>query len=201
MRLHRRIVALAAASVVLTACAGIRGEMTDTSVPRPQVRYVEAKTTLPPAEEVASGAVVAEPFEFTATELGTGAEVSGSDLYAERPMMLLFSVPTCPVCTVEAPKIVAAAERYPDVRFVIAHSQGSESQIEEFVADTGLDTAPNIVNLFDENSVLWNRFRVVAQPYYVLVDVDGGLSSSMGALGDDGLDRAVELMRSGTPAS
>ncbi len=78
--------------------------------------------------------------------------------------------------------------------FVVAHSQGEIAEIEAFNAEHGLDRIGNVVHLDDAEMRLWTRFSVIAQPYYVLVDEGGGLSSSKGALGEDGLDRAVDLI-------
>ena len=186
--------ALLVASAALLGCSGVRGELQGAPQKPAEVQFVEKVDNNPEPEIVAPGAATPTPFEFTAVELNTGAEVLGADLYAAQPLVLLFSVPTCPVCHVEGPKLAAAAQQHPEVNFVVVHSQGTDDEVSLFVEDSGLAGLANVRNLLDEDMKLWNRFSVIAQPYYILVDTEGGLSSSMGALGDDGLKRAAQMV-------
>jgi peroxiredoxin len=181
-------------SVVLLGCSGVRGELQGAPQEPEEVQFVEKVQSGPIAEQLESGAVAPNAFDFTSVDLLTGSEVSGADLYERQPLVLLFSVPTCPICHVEGPKLANAALQNPDVNFVVVHSQGSADEVNQFVEDAGLDGLLNVVNLLDEDMKLWNRFAVLAQPYYVLVDTAGGLSSSLGALGDDGLVRAINMV-------
>ena len=191
---RKSALALLVASAALFGCSGVRGELQGAPQKPAEVQFVEQVDNSPEPEEVASGTATPTPFEFTAVDLGTGAEVLGADLYAAHPLVLLFSVPTCPVCHVEGPKLAAAAQQHPEVNFVVVHSQGTSDEVAAFVEDSGLADLANVRNLMDEDMKLWNRFAVIAQPYYIFVDTDGGLSSSMGALGDDGLKRAAQLV-------
>jgi hypothetical protein len=188
------VLGLLVSSLALLGCSGVRGELEGAAQPADEIQFVERVDSGPVVEEVDSGTVTPAPFEFVTEEVGTGIEVAGADLYAARPLVLLFSVPTCPVCHVEGPKLANAAMQHPDVNFVVVHSQGTVSEVTTFIDDAGLSNLTNVKNVMDEDMTLWSRFAVIAQPYYILVDADGGLSSSMGALGDDGLMRAAQLV-------
>lgn len=202
----RITVLLGALAVTTTACGSIRGERTVVDVPEPEVQFVDdidADTADPaaavedrPVIEVASDDVGIGPFAFTATEFETGDPVSGIALFEQGLVLMEFSLPSCPVCHTEAPKIRSSALLNPDVTYVVVHSGASDSEIAEFVDEHEM-RADNIVHLLDPDRALWVRFGVAVQPYYVLVDTDGTLSGSTGALGDDGLERAVERIRTG----
>lgn len=207
----RATVLLSVLVLATTACGSIRGERTTVDVPEPEVRFVdEVETSTATADtepaaaaaedrpviEVASDDVGIGPFAFTAAEFETGDPISGIDLFEQGLVLMEFSLPSCPVCHTEAPKIRASALLNPDVTYVVVHSGGSDAEIAEFVDEHEL-RADNIVHLLDPDRALWVRFGVAVQPYYVLVDTDGTLSGSTGALGDDGLERAVERLRTG----
>ena len=135
-----------------------------------------------------------EPFVFFADEFGTDGVVDGLDLYRDRPALITFSVPTCPVCTREAPEIAAAAERYPGINFVMVHSQGDADAYDEFITTAGLDGPGNVLNLVDDDLELWRRFSVIQQPTSILIDADGHVSSTRGALASEGLDIVAAML-------
>ena len=205
----RRTAMIGALLLTATACGSIRGEAAAAPEPLTEVRFVE-----PDAEDIASEAqraAIAEgrpvveiaeddsssgPFAFTAGEFETGEIISGTELYDRGLVLLEFSLPSCPVCHTEAPKILSSARLNPDVTYVIVHSGSTDEEIAAFVDEHEL-RAPNIVHLVDPDRTLWIRFGVTVQPYYVLVDTDGALSGSTGALGDHGLERAIDRLRTG----
>ncbi len=135
-----------------------------------------------------------EPFTFLAQEFRTGATVDGLDLYRDRPTLITFSVPSCPVCAREAPEIAAAAERYPGITFVVVHSQGDDESYGEFVDGAGLDRPTNVINVIDDELELWRRFSIVQQPTSILIDLDGHVSSTRGALASEGLDIVAAML-------
>ncbi|MEM7092349.1 MAG: TlpA disulfide reductase family protein [Actinomycetota bacterium] len=152
------------------------------------------------AATVVSGDVPApEPFEFFAQELYTAEAVSGRALYNSGPVLMTFSVPSCPICVEEAPDIAAVAANNPGITFVIVHSRGSQTEYEAFVEATGLDTPNNVVNLVDADLALWNRFRVIQQPTSVLVDHEGKLSITRGALAAEGLELVAARLEGRPP--
>lgn len=135
-----------------------------------------------------------EPFMFFAEEFRTGEPVDGLELYRDRPALITFSVPSCPVCTREAPEIAAAAQRYPEITFVMVHSQGDLDSYGEFVDTAGLDGLDNVINLIDDELDLWRRFSVIQQPTSILIDADGHVSSTRGALASEGLDIVAAML-------
>lgn len=197
-------------ALATTACGSLRGERTTVDLPPADLNYVDEGGAagddqtmageVPviadrPAIAVSADDATATPFDFVATGLETGEEVLGRDLYERGLVLMEFSVPSCPVCHTEAPKLLDAARANPDITYVIVHSDDSETEIRNFVDQHRL-RADNIIHLLDLDRSLWIRFGVSVQPYYVLVGADGTLSSSTGALGDHGLERAAEHIRS-----
>ena len=144
--------------------------------------------------DVGSDDPAIEPFVFFVDELGSDEVIDGLDLYRQRPALITFSVPTCPVCTREAPEIAEAAERYPGINFVMVHSQGDLDSYNEFVTTAGLDGPDNVMNLVDDDLNLWRRFSVVQQPTSILIDADGHVSSTRGALASEGLDIVAAML-------
>ncbi|MEM7095612.1 MAG: redoxin family protein [Actinomycetota bacterium] len=128
------------------------------------------------------------PFVFFAEELGTGDDFDGLDLFRGRPTLMVFSVPSCPICAVEAPAIAEAAVEYPGITFAIVHSQGDAEAYAEFNEVAGLNGHDNVVHLLDEDLYLWRRFGVRQQPTSILIDADGYISAARGALASEGLD-------------
>jgi len=134
-------------------------------------------------------------WDFEATSVDDGSTVIGSDI-GSGPTIMGFVTPWCPVCLNEAPDIADAAAKNPDITYVLIHSSGTETEHLDFIATGGL-TAANIVNVADATGKLWQRFSVVSQPSYVLVDEKGLLRSSVGQLEHDGLERAADLVTAG----
>lgn len=141
-----------------------------------------------------------EPFVFFAEEFGTREQIDGLDLYRGRPTLITFSVPSCPVCVAEAPDIAGAAERFPDITYVMVHSQGTDEEIADFIDDAQM-TADNIVHLHDEDLMLWSRFGVVQQPTSILVDANGRVTSTRGALAPEGLEIVAAMLELRDPPS
>lgn len=204
LRITALLVTLALATA---ACGSLRGERTTIDVPEPEVQFVEdidagddAETVAAPDErpviDVETDDSGVGPFAFVAAEFETGETINGTDLHDSGLVLMGFSLPSCPVCHTEAPKIRAAALLNPDITYVVVHSGASETDIGDFVDEHEL-RADNIVHLIDPDRDLWIRFGVAVQPYYVLVDKDGTLAGSTGALGDHGLERAAERLRTG----
>ena len=185
---------LAISMVVLSSCSVLRGDMVESGFDGGDTREVVVQDVEQLDSTVALGDnPAAAAFDFQVIDLLDKATVQGSDLYANRSTIMTFVVPGCPVCVVEAPKIAAAAARHPEISYVMVHTGGSEVDYLDYVAAHGLDAA-NIVHLRDDRGDLWRRFNIVAQPSTLLLDREGSLSSSSGALGDDGLERAAAVV-------
>lgn len=185
--LRRRLVIGAAALSLLTpACSGVRGEL-DESGQVPD----GAPTELAFDEVETEGLVGAQTnFAFRAPELYTGELIEGTELFSNAPVIMVFVVPSCDICHVEAPKLANAAELHPEINYVMVHGFGETTDFLEF--NDGFDLSQeNVIHLVDTEGALWERFGVTSQPSSVLVDLDGEVSTSRGALGDDGLARAA----------
>lgn len=195
----KKVALLAVVVVLAGACSQVRGERvesgfgssTDLAPASDDLAFAAAKSDV---VQVSADTVTAEPFDFTATTLD-GQPVAGLDLYERRPLVVVFNVPSCVICLSEAPFLAEVAERSPEVTFVVTHSGGSAADYEDFLSATALDSAP-VVHIDDSDRFLWNRFGIVAQPSTILVDAEGRITMSTGALETHGFDRAVELVSS-----
>lgn len=180
---------LAVGMLLATGCTGARGELLESGV-EPGSTEVELLF----ADDDGDGAETdADLFGFTAPDLTSGYPVVGAELYENAPTIVTFVVPSCPVCVTEAPKLSAAAEAHPEVNFLFVHSFGEVSEFVEY-ADGYELSHENTVHVVDIDGILWERFGLVSQPSTVLVDHTGAVSSSVGALGDDGLLRAISTV-------
>ncbi len=208
-------VLIAAVALFAASCAPSRGELVETGFSdgdRTELAMVEVEddevrldTTSPgnsgdnQGNDAGAGAEAgpvddqSELFAFAAPELYSGIMVSGRELYDDAPIIMSFVVPGCPVCVTEGPKLAAAAIDTPDVNFVVVHSFGEYDEFVGYINSAELATE-NITHLVDVDGTLWNRFGVASQPSSILVDQGGLVTSFSGALGDDGLLRAISTV-------
>ncbi len=191
--------------VAATGCSSLRGDQVESGfsgdngeVPV-ELAFTEDIDVVNPLSgydvvEVRADAPAPEVFDFSARDAFDDTPVAGGELYGQGPMLIAFVTPTCPICIEEGPKLANSAQLNPEIDYVIIHSSGNADQYAEFAEITGLD-GPNIRHLVDGDTSLWAHFGVLAQPSYVLVNNEGHLLSSVGALQDHGLARAAELLR------
>ena len=190
------LIALVLLMFVATSCGAVRGERVESGLPSNNDSTAQAELFAEPGLSDATYVDQVEgngAFAFTAFELATGEPLFGGDLVREGQVVMTFVVPSCPVCTVEGPEIARSASENPDVTYVVVHSGGTTEDYEQYVEASGL-TFDNIVHLDDSPGVLWNRFGIVQQPSNILVDADGGVTQSFGALGEIGLRTVVADM-------
>ncbi|TDT16030.1 hypothetical protein BDK89_1612 [Ilumatobacter fluminis] len=142
---------------------------------------------LMPVVEIAETEPVPAAFAFSATSLD-GEVLEGAELFERAPAIMTFVRADCDYSEDEVPKIVEAAERHPDVTFVVVASgeTGPDAPWLSGIA-AGRD---NVVVVDDRDDSLWYRFAITATPSNVLVDDAGLMRSSYGALAESGLDRA-----------
>jgi thiol-disulfide isomerase/thioredoxin len=86
---------------------------------------------------------------------------------AERPTLLWFWAPWCPICNEEAPNVEALAR---DLDVVAIGGRDQAANGAPFVEQHGLKT-PTL--LFDESMAAWEHYAIVGQPGAVLLDRDG----------------------------
>ena len=188
-----------ALALVGTGCSGVRGNLVETGIADGSAET--AYPNLAPAESTGSAddsiatgdTASAEPFAFTAPDLFTGTTVTGLELYQEAPMIVSFVSPTCPVCVTEGPEIAFAADMHPDVTYLLIHS-GADSESYRHYAETAGLYQENVIHVEDGSGVIWQRFNIVSTPSTLMVDVDGRVSQSTGALELQGHAKAADLV-------
>ncbi len=185
-------VAAAALLLAATGCSGVRGELVESGAEDDES---SAELTFSDGSDRQ-----ATLFDFTAPDLYTGAPVDGNDMRDNAPLIMTFVVPSCPICVTEAPKLANAAEANPGVNFVVVHSFGEVDDFFEYTNAADL-THENTIHVVDVDGTLWERFGIEAQPSSILVDDAGRVSSTRGALGDDGLLRALGTVSDEPPSS
>lgn len=82
-----------------------------------------------------------------------------------------------------------AAQYEGQVTFLGVPGLGSETDMRDFVSDTG---TAEFTHAVDENGALWQRFGVVAQPAFAFVDTDGSVRVFGGSLDEAQLRRAAD---------
>ncbi len=90
---------------------------------------------------------------------------------ADRPTLLWFWAPWCPVCNGEAPKIERmAAESNDEMTVVAIGGRDQAANGPAFVEQHGL-RSPML--LFDEPMAAWEAYAIPGQPVAVLLDREG----------------------------
>lgn len=120
------------------------------------------------SSDVAEGPVDApELLQFEASALD-GSAFDGTSLVG-KPTVLWFWAPWCTTCIGQIPQVEALAGQYPDdINVVGVGGLDSESAIEDFAAD--LD---GVTSLVDDDGAVWQRFEIVEQSSFVILDANG----------------------------
>jgi len=143
----------------------------------------------PPAPVVSSPppATVPATLRFRVPKVG-GGTFDGATL-AGRPSVLWFWASWCTRCRAKAADVRDMHERYGgQVNVVGVAGLGSGAGgMRSFVSDRGLSGFPHLA---DDAGVLWKRFGVTEQEYFVLLDARGEVVHK-GPLGSDQLGRRV----------
>lgn len=213
----KKLVTVFAAIVLLSSCASIRGERIETGFGAPSTQLSEPSpypdleadaepysptiAALPVAADPVSAPVAigdsaeraAMAFDFTTQELYSGGAVDGAELLGQGAVIVTFVQPGCDISVDQGPSIAEAAQMYSEVIFVIIHSGGSGDQYISFAEGNNL-VHENIVHLQDDRGALSQRFGIDAYPSTLLVDLDGRASTVTGAMSEDGLDQALDIV-------
>jgi len=121
---------------------------------------------------------VPELLEFEATTLD-GSAFDGSSLVG-KPTVLWFWAPWCTTCIGQIPQVEALAAQYAgEANVVGVGGLDSDSAIEDFAAD--LD---GLTSLVDDEGAIWQRFEIIEQSSFVILDADGQEVARSG-YGDD----------------
>lgn len=195
------IAALSALTVVTVGCGA-----DETAETLPEIE-VSAADRFAAADESAAVAVgessvhetgaANDAIAFEATELFSQSARSGLDLLGSGATIVTFVQPGCDFSVDQSTLLVDAAAGDIDVTYVFIHSGGSAASFMAFATDADL-VQENMVHLDDADGVLSQRFGVDAYPSTLLVDGDGRLSSSTGALDEVRLQRALDIVTSPT---
>ena len=154
------------------------------AVPAPRPTHETTRSSPSPSSPIVALALVLttggdEPPEATAVPALTVTRMDGRHATyeltqlasAEKPTLLWFWAPWCPVCNGEAPKIQQLAEQHA-TRSTWSRSAAATTSptAPAFVDRHGL-TAPTM--LFDESMQVWEHYRIPGQPGAILLDTDG----------------------------
>lgn len=204
----RRLPALVLGLALLgTACAG--GATTDPDVGQAQQDAGTGEAAAAGADEAADGAAdeaapstggaqdatdgeptTVEALWWDAPSLADGTQLSAPEELAGEKVVLWMWAPWCGVCNREAPEVAEALAELPDdVRVVGVAGRDDVGPMEEFVARHGLE---DITHVVDADGSIWGSYGISYQPAWVFVEPDGNATVAPGALGRDGLLRAVD---------
>ncbi len=133
---------------------------------------VTATAIAPSAATSAPGGPVAVPdsLKFTATTID-GKAFDGAAL-AGKPVILWFWAAWCPKCRAKAPDVAAVQRDFAGKAHVVgvAGLGSGEAAMDKFAADTGIGGFPHLA---DDAGVLWKKFAVTTQEYFVVIAADG----------------------------
>lgn len=192
------LIALLILMLVATGCGAVRGERVESGTAPQGVDDLRIEAAISTQPSAASTTLVDQvegngAFAFTAFELATGDPLFGADLVRHGRVVVTFVVPSCPICVREGPELARSASENPDVTYVVVHSGGTLEDYEVYVQSSGL-TLDNVVHIDDSPGLLWSRFGIVQQPSNIVVNADGAVTQSLGALGEAGLVQVVAEM-------
>lgn len=168
----------------LTACGGPAGSPGPTSAPP-----VTSSSGGTPTSGT-SAAAVPEQLKFTGKTVD-GKELNGADL-AGKPVVLWFWAPWCPKCQREAPGMAAAAKEHSGkVTFLGVAALDKVPAMQQFVQKYGLQSFQHVA---DEDSAVWKRFGVTAQPAYAFIDTAGKVDVVTSQLSEQDLNQRLSKL-------
>ncbi len=129
----------------------------------------------------------AERLNFTAQTLD-GEQLRGESLTG-RPTVLWFWTPWCVKCNREAPGVARVwQENQQNVRFVGVAALDDVSAMKEFVQRHKLS---GFTHLNDEDTKVWKKFGVTAQPAYAFISARGDIDIVTNELSEADLKQRV----------
>ncbi len=177
--------------LALSAC----GSSEDTSAnaeptPAPTTAPASAPATTAASPTAEPAPEVPQTLDFTARTID-GDTFTGASL-AGKPTVLWFWAAWCPKCRGSAKSVAAVQQDNADrVNVVGVAGLGSgDDAMRRFAQDTGIEGFPQLA---DDAGEVWQRFEVVSQQYYVLLDSAGKVVHK-GSLSETDLrERVAEL--------
>lgn len=198
-RLIRYLTGITLVALISAGCS-VRGERVESGFADPEdaIAMLEPTEVADDSSATFGGdthnALAPEAFSFTAPELFRGTPVRGTTLNESGPVLMTFVSPGCPISAEEAAEYAIAAEKWEEVNFVIVHSGAARADYLEWVENADL-FAQNILHLEDTDGVLSDRFLIEYTPTTLLVDAEGNVTRTIGALGHEGLANATFEIR------
>lgn len=125
------------------------------------------------------------------TDLHGRELVVGGSHSEGRPMLILFTAPTCPVCRELVP-VARRLARQERLELVFASDGGTVAEHESYVAKMDLDGYPYLLS-----RALGLRFGVSHLPFAVLIGADGTLAARGLVNTREHLESLLESMRTG----
>ncbi len=177
--------------VALSAC----GSSADTSAsaeptPTPTTASTNAPATTEASPTGETAPEVPQTLDFTARTID-GDTFTGASL-AGKPTVFWFWAAWCPTCRGSAEAVAAVQQDNADrvnVVGVAGLGSGDDAML-RFAQDTGIQGFPQLA---DDAGEVWQRFEVVSQQYYVLLDSAGKVVHK-GSFSDSDLrERVAEL--------
>lgn len=188
MRLRGPLVVL----VAVTALAGCGGAGPVATPATPATTSTPGQVTSPSAATPARTGTAAIPDALRFQVKTVDGDVFDAGTLSGRPVVLWFWAAWCPRCRAAAPDVAAVHREYAGrVAVVGVAGLGSgEDAMRRFVADRGIGALPN---LSDDDGVVWRRFGVTTQEYYVILDARGQVAYR-GPLSAEDLRRRVAAL-------
>ncbi len=182
--------AIAMAVSMLAGCAtGTGGEPLGGS-PSPVLTTPLGPAVTGPPGSTGQSPAVPDTLAFAAPLVG-GGRFDAATL-AGKPAVLWFWAAWCPRCRAKADNVKTAQAAHTDkVNFIGVAGLGSGADaMLRFVADHGLGAFPHLA---DDEGVVWRRFGVTEQEYFVILDSAGRVIHK-GPLSDDELRQRVSSL-------
>jgi thiol-disulfide isomerase/thioredoxin len=182
-----RVLAALAAAVLLLIGSGCSGDDPAGPADPGADTAPDRSPSAPAGDSDAAGETgdLPESLAFTGNTV-SGEPFDASELAGE-PAMLWFWAPWCPICHNAAPDVLAAAEQ---VTVVGIGGLDQDSAMQGFVDRTGTGS---FTHLSDPDGQVWQKFEVVTQDTYVLIDANGEVVFHGSLSGSDLRDRAADL--------
>ena len=112
----------------------------------------------------------------------------------ERPTLLFFLSPSCPVCKKLIPVLKALARDEKQRLAIVLASDGEQAEHLRFVREQGLEALPYVLS-----TELGMSYRVSRLPYAVLLDAQGTVASKGLVNSREQLDSLLNAHDMGTP--
>lgn len=177
--------------LALSACGSSEDTAAgDEPTPAPATASASAPASTAASPTGEPAAEVPPTLDFTARTID-GDTFTGASL-AGKPTVFWFWAAWCPKCRGEADSVAAVQQENADrVNVVGVAGLGSgDDAMRRFAQDTGIEGFPQLA---DDAGEVWQRFEVVSQQYYVLLDSTGKIVHKGSLSQADLRERVAEL--------